>query len=195
MESLHRSLARLTGRPYRTAAAETSLEVLVRHGPLPPVKRELADAGPVLGLLGALALVALAALGPIGSLVVMAFGARLVYEWKVGSGSFQGLAALRARIERYPLPVTGHIGRWLEAGELRLGAFELVLRERHPLVEATVRLCEPDAALSWTSDTTLRVHPRWSRDELDLKRLDRLVLLLGLHREELGLERIELVAH
>lgn len=69
-----------------------------------------------------------------------------------------------------------------------------MFRAPHPLAEATVRLSEPDADVQWSTPTTLRVRPRWGGGRLDFQRLDRLVPLLNIHRDELGLERLEVVA-
>lgn len=63
---------------------------------------------------------------------------------------------------------------------------------RHPHTEATVRLAEPHARLEWRGPATLRVELPWDRDGRDFPRLDRLVALLSVYRDELGLERIEL---
>ncbi|PCC73535.1 hypothetical protein SAMN02745121_08340 [Nannocystis exedens] len=199
MDSLQRSLARLTRRPYRAVADETPLEVLVRQGPLPPVGRPNAPliASVAIGsmlLLAPLILLSLAfGKPPWGAL--MLFGVcGVTGMWFRDGGYGGGLESLRARQAHYPLPLTGHVAHWLAGGELRFGGLDLVFRQQHPLAEATVRLTEPDAGMQWSSATTLRVRPRWGGGRLDFQRLDRLVLLLNIHRDELGLERIELVS-
>lgn len=193
MDSLQRSLARLGGRPYRSVADETSLEVLVRLGPLPPVERPNAPliVGVAIASLLLLALVFIEL--PFVALALFGLGGLLgTYFHDRWYG--RRLASLRARQAHYPLPLTGHVAHWLAGGELRFGGLDLVFREQHPLAEATVRLSEPDAGMRWSSATTLRVEPRWGGGRLDLQRLDRLVLLLNIHRDELGLERIEIAA-
>jgi hypothetical protein len=198
MDSLQRSLARLNRRPYR-GSEETALEVLVRQGPFPPVERPMASliAGAAIGSMLLLAPVLLLELvfGKPPFVALTLFGVcGLTGMWFHDGGYGRGLASLRARQAHYPLPLTGHVAHWLAGGELRFGGLDLVFREQHPLAEATVRLTEPDARMQWSSATTLRVLPRWGGGRLDFQRLDRLVLLLNIHRDELGLERIELVS-
>jgi hypothetical protein len=101
---------------------------------------------------------------------------------------------LRRRIARYPLPV-GDLARWLLHGAVWFGKLELVLREASELAVAAVRLVEPDARLSWTGPTTLRVEVPWLREGGDHLRFDRLVRFLATHRGELKLARIVLVPH
>lgn len=195
MDPSDTALARLHGRPYRDSP-ETSLELMLRSGALAPVRRP--GLRERLGLGAAVLVVSFAVFGLdaaqqiLGGFALVAFLVVCARSGGAFSPKSGSLTDLRARIEAYPIPVTGDVARWVDAGELWLGSFDLVLHERHPQLEATVRLAEPEARLEWRGPATLRVEPLWDRDGRDFPRLDRLVALLNIYRDELGLERIEL---
>lgn len=106
--------------------------------------------------------------------------------------------ALRERFARYPVPI-GHLGHWVvdKASDARIkcGVLRLVLREHRDVVRSAVNFVEPGATCCRLNDTTLEVHVPWDDVPSDMDRLDRLVLFLAMHRDELGLERIELAPH
>jgi hypothetical protein len=195
MDGSNSAVARRNDPPYRRAP-DTALEVMLRNGAFAPVRRPWLREGLALtagALAFSLAIFGVEAAGMllrgIGLVVFVVACARSGGAFPSRSGSLAGLCA---RIESYPIPFTGHLDRWLDAGELWLGSFDLVFSQRHPSAEATVRLAEPEARLEWREPATLRVEPPWDRDGRDFSRLDRLVALLSMVRDELGLERIEL---
>lgn len=182
------------GRSYR-AASETPLELRARLGALPAVARGVDVRLIVLVL--AVASAALILFAPILGI------SALTLCWIAFVGTRRAVVLeLSERMRRYPLPV-GHLARWIvgrrifsgelaEAG-LKFGPLDLVMTEQHPLAESAVKIAEPDAKSWWHGPTTLRVDVPWTGDLTDIDRLDRLVLLLNMHREELDLQRIELV--
>ncbi|MCY1058820.1 hypothetical protein [Nannocystis sp. SCPEA4] len=182
--------------PYRSFV-ETALEQALREGVPAWTER-----GPRDEIWGATRVAALfTVLFPAGA-VGMAFAPQLVVLLLVGNviamvhhASEREVAEvrwLRRRIARYPLPV-GALAAWVKRGTLWLGRVELVLRQRSEHVEAAVQLVEPDARMSWSGPTRLRVEVPWSHHGRDHLRFDRLIQFLATHRAELKLERVVLL--
>lgn len=170
-------------QPYRTTT-ETALERALHEGSRLPALRGS-------GIRWWHVFVVLIVLvSPI--LQALAWVAFLFWLPKRARARARMLQGFAAQLAAYPLAVGPHVA-WIRHGYFAPGPLDLVLRERHPLAEAAVRLAEPEAVTAWRDAATLRVSPRWGHDAGDNPRFDRLIDLLATHRDELGLERIDLV--
>jgi hypothetical protein len=95
-----------------------------------------------------------------------------------------------ARLRRSPVPLAG-LDDWLDPACPGFGPLELELAEQHPLALRAIEVALPLRSASWTSATTLLLHPEWHGDDRDLAHLAELVTrVLAPHRDELGLRQI-----
>jgi len=183
---------RIAREPYRSFV-ETALERALREG-VPAWSERV----PPHELWGATRFAALFTAGTLG----IAFAPQLIVLLLVGNliamvhhGSRREVSEarwLRRRMARCPLPV-GALAAWSRHGVLWFGRVELVLGHASELVEAAVRLVEPEARLSWSRPGVLRVEVPWSHHGRDHVRFDRLIQFLATHRAELRLERVVLL--
>lgn len=183
---------RIAREPYRSFV-ETALERALREGVPAWCERV-----PPHELWGATRFAALFTAGTLG----VAFAPQLIVLLLVGNliamahhGSRRDVFEvrwLRRRMARCPLPV-GSLAAWSKHGVLWFGRVELVLSHASELVEAAVRVVEPEARLSWSRANALRVEVPWSHHGRDHVRFDRLIQFLAAHRAELRLERVVLL--
>ena len=185
------------GTPYRAAEGPTALE-LAAEGPVLRVtsgEYRMQRVHPVVFTL--LVLVVLAASWALFDAEYWPYGADLYAAWigsilliARGDPNKRFVAAIRHKIGALPFPVEG-LDDWLDPAGPGFGAFDIVLRQYHPLLERAVFRFVPVRWLGWSSETTLEVRVAWTGGHEDLFAFAELLReVLATHCGELGVERV-----